>query len=190
MKGKEVEFKYDASSISLESFHTFCKNREKSRFIIVSGYDRFFTKQGDHTSFFRHRRNLSENELTFKRKTVTENNYVRVEHNMTIGLDMTNDAVESLVKELQYHYDATIFKNCFIYNFEYYTLVYYVCYDENMTEKGRFVEIEMKEDHPWANESEAFHELTVLEKLCNGLGLSKSKRVNKSLYELFKKEVA
>ena len=108
---------------------------------------------------------------------------------MNIALSVTNDAVTALVKELDYHYDATIFKNCFIYNYEHYTLVYYVCYDENMTEKGRFIEIEMKEDYPWMDEAEAYHELTVLEKLCNGLGLSKAKRENKSLYELFRKGI-
>ena len=51
MQGKEVEFKYNAAEISLEAFHTFCKNREDSKFVIVSGYDRFFTKVGDDKSF-------------------------------------------------------------------------------------------------------------------------------------------
>lgn len=187
MKNKEIEFKYDASKVELQDFNAFCTNRRPLKFIIISGYDHFYAKADDPKSFYRHRVNTNENQLTFKRKTSPDNNYVRVEHNIDLPLSVTEEKIGDLCAISGYEYNFSLFKNCFIYNFDYYTLVYYICYDISMREMGRFIEIEMKEDYDWGNEEEAYGELLALETLCKKIGTVKESRVADSLFEMYRK---
>lgn len=186
MKNKEIEFKYQAS-ISLSQFKDFCINRKPDRFLIISGYDHFHSNPKDPNSFYRHRVNTNENQLTFKRKTVEDNSFIREEHNIDLPLNVSEDKIKALCAINGYEYNISIFKNCFIYNFNYYTLVYYFCYDAELKELGRFIEIEMKEDYDWTSETEAFGELVALERLCKSIGLSLEGRINKSLFEMFRR---
>lgn len=187
MINTEVEFKYEAKT-SLSTFKDFCENRKPNKFSIVSGYDHFFSKSSDLDSFYRHRVNTNENELTFKRKTTKDNSFIREEHNIDLPLSVSQEKIAALCGINGYTYDASIFKHCFIYNYDFYTLVYYVCYDVELKELGRFIEIEMKEDYSWINEQEAFGELVTLERLCKNLGLSPDNRINKSLFEMFRRQ--
>lgn len=185
----EIEFKYNASEISLSTFTEFCQERNRKnvhKFIIASGYDYFYDSLTNPESFCRHRVGADMNQLTFKKKTSGTNNYVRTEHNIDLENKVSVEQVKLLCGEFGYKYNTSIFKNCFIYAYDRYTLVYYVCYDKDMKELGRFVEIEMKEDHNWSSEEEAYGELTIMEKLCKGLGISSKSRLKRSLYEMFK----
>lgn len=187
MTNREIEFKYPAT-VSLSTFKGFCQDRKADKFSIVSGYDHFFSNLKETESFYRHRVNTNENELTFKRKTVQENSFIREEHNIDLPLSVSEDKIKALCAINGYTYDSSIFKNCFIYNYAFYTLVYYICYNVELKELGRFIEIEMKEDYSWTNEQEAFGELVTLERLCKNLGLSPDNRINKSLFEMFRRQ--
>lgn len=189
LKNTEIEFKYKAN-ISLTDFKAFCESRNPLKFQIISGFDHFMSNPGSPDSFYRHRVNTNENQLTFKRKREEDNNYVREERNIDLPLSVSQDKVEALCAVHGYTYNTSIFKNCFIYNYDYYTLVFYVCYDINLVERGRFLEIEMKEDHPWASEDEAYSSLLVLEKTCKELGACPKSRVSASLFEMFRKTAA
>lgn len=186
MKFKEVETKYSASDILLERFRAFCALRDPKSYLNVAGYDHFYDNKKDPKAFCRHRIGPDMNQLTFKRKLSPNDNYVRTEHN----LDLVNASIEqvsALVQEFNYSYNFSLFKNCFVYKYDWYTLVYYICYNEEMKEIGRFIEIEMCEDYTWANESDAWDQLLVMEKFCKPLGIDASKRIDESLYELFRK---
>lgn len=182
---REIEFKYNAA-VSLSTFKAFCEGRKPDKFIIISGYDHFYANN-DPNSFYRHRVNTNENQLTFKRKTVDDNSFIREEHNIDLPLNVSEDKIKALCGVNNYQYNTSIFKNCFIYNYNYYTLVYYVVYDIDLKEAGRFIEIEMKEDYDWNSETEAFNELLALERLCKPLGLSNEVRINKSLFEMYRR---
>ena len=130
--------------------------------------------------------NTNENQLTFKRKTIKDNSYIREEHNIDLPLTVSKEKIKALCNINGYTYDFSIFKNCFIYNYDYYTLVYYICYDVQLRELGRFIEIEMKEDYNWTSEEEAYKELVVLEKLCKGFEISSEGRSQLSLFEQFR----
>jgi adenylate cyclase class IV len=187
MKSLEIETKYNADAIDLTAFHAFCKDRGEHRYIFASGYDHFFQSKEDDDAFCRHRIGPDMNQLTFKRKLAASNNFIRTEHNLTLAETAGEDVVQSLCSEFGYAYNTSIFKNCFVYVYSEYTLVYYVCYDLNLKEIGRFVEIEMSEEREWASQDDAWKQLMVLEKLCKPLGLTSQGRIRRSLYEMFKK---
>lgn len=184
----EIETKYNASNISFEVFEKFCKSRLPESNLFASGYDHFYDKASDSSSFCRHRVGPDSNQLTFKRKTTTSNNFVRTEHNIDLAPGVSKEQVEALCSEFGYKYNTSIFKTCFVYKYIWYVLSYYICYDLDMVERGRFVEIEMREDHKWANEDEAWSSLVVLEKLCKSLGLTPKSRIRKSLFELYRED--
>ncbi len=189
MKYREIELKYRADDIPLPDFVAFCQARQPVSTYAASGFDRFYENVMNSDCFCRHRAEPGKfNQLTFKRKTSDRNNYIRSEHNITLGLEVTAEQVEALCKEFSFEYNTSIFKNCFIYKYDVYTLVYYICYDTSMTELGRFMEIEMDEDHPWKSDEEAWTALTALEAECRPLGVSAQARVRRSLFEMFRVE--
>lgn len=187
MKYKEVELKYSAENIPLTVFKKFCEGRNPRKLTVASGYDHFFSNTKDKDAFCRHRVGPDLNQLTFKRKTSDINNYIRTEHNIDLQHGVKKDQIEALCAEFGYAYNTSIFKTCFVYKFDYYTFVYYVCYDVEMQETGRFFEIEAAEDYQWKNETEAWEALMVLEKFSRPLGISAQGRIKKSLWEMVRK---
>lgn len=186
MKYKEIEFKYNANNINFQDFVTFCDKRDYNKKFYASGHDHFYQNIKNQDAFCRHRTGSELfNQLTFKSKTVNNNNYIRTERNIDLSPKMSQPDVEGLCNEFGYKYKFSLFKNCFIYLFDYYTLVYYICYDDNMNETGRFVELEMNEDYPWTSEAEAMSELIATERLCKSLGISPQSRIKKSLFEIY-----
>lgn len=189
MKHKEIEFKYRADDITLTKFVEFCTTLKGTpKYIEAAGYDYFFSSPKDEDGFYRIRMGHDTRQLTYKNKTKESNNYVRDEHNLNFAKSMTRDYIEGYVKSLGYEFDSKLFKNCFIYAFETYTLVYYICYDADMKELGRFVEIEMSEEYAWPTEADAWNELVAMERICRPLGISPQARVKRSLFELFGKQ--
>lgn len=186
-KALEVEFKYNASEINLNSFKEFCMKREPDSYIMAAGHDHFYFKDQDPHGFYRYRVGAGINQLTYKKKTVTENNYIRIEHNIDLAEHVDRDQISSMCSDLGYKYNTTIFKNSFIYVYEYYVMAYYIVYDSDMKEIDRFLEIEMNEDFPWEDEKQAWGELVILERIHKSLGISASKRIKESLFELYKK---
>lgn len=187
MKFKEIEFKYKAENISLSQFSEFCKKRVPVKTLIASGYDHFYERADESGSFCRLRVGPDSNQLTFKRKTVDGNNFVRTEHNIDLAAATSQEQIDALLAEFGYNYNTSLFKNCFVYQYDWYTFVFYVVYDTDMKELGRFVEIEMSEDYAWASEEEAYSQLLVLEKLCKPIGVLPQSRIKRSLFELYKK---
>ncbi len=188
MKYLEVEFKYKADNISLTSFTDFCKTKKPTSVVIASGYDYFYENIDDPDAFCRHRVGPDSNQLTFKRKLSDVNNFIRTERNVDLAASMSVEEISGLCDEFGYKYNTSIFKNCFVYKYDWYTFVYYICYDTDMIELGRFVEIEMSEDHAWNSEKEAWEELLLMEKICGkGLGVTAQSRIKRSLFEMFRK---
>lgn len=187
MKYKEIEYKYRADEMSLTLFETFCRAYDAHDLIQASGYDHFYQSRTSATSFCRHRVGGDINQLTFKRKLSDSNNYIRTEHNLDLKFSSPVDQVAALVAEFGYKHNFSMFKNCFIYKFDKHIFVYYICYDTDMKELGRFFEIEMVEDGPWQTEEEAQSALNAVERSCALMGITPQSRIKRSLFEMFKK---
>lgn len=183
-KSLEIEFKYKADELSLSDFHDFCKSKNPEKYVFITGHDHFYKDDNKPESFFRYRVGSDGQQLTWKQKTVVHNSYVRIENNIDIKSDVTKEHVDAFCSDLGYEHSGLIFKNAFIYNYDNYTLVYYVCFNDNMTEIGRFIEIEMKEGI-YKSESKAWSDLIIIEKLCKPLGAFPINRVTESLFELY-----
>lgn len=188
-KGLEIEYKYLGDTVKLSDFITFCESLKPLKSFQVSGFDFFYAKSTDPNEFYRIRINMNEFQLTFKKKLALDNNFVRIEHNITLYPDTDRASIENYVKDLGYHPSAMIFKSCFIYNYETYTLVYYIVYDADMKELGRFIEIEMKEDHTWKSIEEAVASMGVIEEMAEVIGVYPCNRVPESLFELFRTDL-
>jgi len=187
MKYTEIETKYRADEMSLVGFHTFCKERTPEHYLYSSGYDHFYHSTKDANSFCRHRNGTDLNELTFKRKTSDANSFIRTEHNIDLAKHMSQDQIQALCGEFGYEYNTSIFKTCFVYRFDWYVLSYYICYDKEMKESGRFFEIEAREDYKWSSETEAWDQIKVMERFCKALGITPQNRMKTSLFELYRK---
>lgn len=190
MTGKyhEVEFKYRAT-ITLEQFRKLCLLNNPTNYIQAAGFDRFFESKKDPEAFCRHRVEPGKfNQLTFKRKLTDGNNYIRTEHNLSLAIDTTDDQIEALCAEFGYLYNTSIYKSCFVYNFSNYTLVYYICFDTNLNELGRFIEIEMSETQFNGRSDLAWEALRELEdRFKEALSVSTQSRIKRSLFEMFRK---
>ena len=188
MNAKEIEFKYPAQ-VPLSQFEEFCIGRPNlEKQFNISGYDHFYSSTKEPESFYRHRIGPKTNQLTFKRKH-SQGNVVRTEHNLDLAENTSRKTVQFLVAESGYKYNTSIFKTCFIFVYDYYVLSYYTCYDANMNESGRFIEIEVREDYPWTTEQEALDSLLALERICKPLGLEKNKRETRSLFEMYRTNI-
>jgi len=180
----EVEFKYDASEISLESFLSIVKTLPVKKRLINSSFDDYFTNDNDDAIRYRH--NEVGGELTIKRKVDKNNNFKRIEVNLPTKGDNL-EAVTEFAKLLGYKHNFGIHKTCKIYWLDKVDLVYYVVYDKELKELRRFIEIEALEDAHWESEEAALAEVIKYEKLLEPIGISPKKRMKRSLFELFKK---
>lgn len=183
---KEVEFKYRADKIALDKFKEYCIAKSPSEYTMVSGHDHFFSNPNLPDCFWRHRIGPQNNQLTFKRKTSPQNSFIRIEHNIDLDNNTELDKVDALCTDLGFPFNTTIFKTSFIYVYDWYILAYYIVYDINMKETGRFIEIEIRED-AGIPEKQAWSELVVLEKSCRTLGLTSKDRVTESLFEIYRR---
>lgn len=180
----EIETKYNAADMTLTSFTEFCKSRKPDKFVQASGWDHFYASEADKQQFGRHRVGADFNQLTVKTKTAPKNNFIRQEDNLDFKEAISEERVKSFFAKFGYGHIKSIFKNCFIYKYPLYTLVYYVIYTVDMEEIGRYMEIEMSEDHPWHSAPAAWDALVRLERECKPLGVSAQGRIRKSLYEI------
>lgn len=188
MKFTEVEFKYKADNVDLQKFDEFCMNKKPNKVVLASGWDHFFNNPKDADAFYRHRIGPDMNQLTYKCKKSDINNVIRDEQNVNLAPSENKEHVEAFLARFKYKYNTSLFKTCFVYTYDRYILVYYIVYDKGMKELGRFIEIEMSEEHSWSNEQEAYNELVIIEKLCKAIGLNPQSRVKRSLFEMYAKE--
>jgi len=184
MNFKEIETKYSANTISIDTF-TKLVEPLNPEWVMVSSYDDYFTNDND--DYIRYRYHDHMGELTIKRKTTDLNNNNRIEVNLPTQGKSSN-AVAAFVGLLGYKRNFSIFKTCKIAFLEKVVLVYYIVYDENLNEKQRFIEVEANEKYSWKSEEEAWATVIEYEKILEPLGITPKHRLRKSLFELFKKD--
>ena len=185
MDFREIEFKYDADGISMNSFVDLVESKLSfQKKMMVSSYDDYFIDTIG--NFVRYRYTDNGGELTIKRKLNDKNNNDRIE----INIPTTGDnfkSVSAFLSLLGYKHNFGIYKTCKIYWTGKAVLVYYVVYDKEMKELRRFIEIEADESYPWISESDAMEEILKYEKTLESLEIKPKNRLKKSLFEIFRR---
>ena len=182
----ELEFKYKANEILLKDFTALMSTLPITKQKDVSSWDHYYVN-GVEDEFIRFRES-SDPELTIKRKTNQANNWQRVE--VDLSLDHTKikpETVLAWVELLGYKHKRSIYKTCFIFWTEYVNFVYYIVYDNDMNEKGRFIEVEMNKSCLPKEALNVDNHLKRGQEVLAKLGLSPQNRLKKSLYELYVK---
>lgn len=182
----EVEHKYSAEEIDRSVFVNFTKKMNPERETSVASWDHYYSGPNLPFEFVRFRGGGSP-ELTIKIKNSAKNNNSRIEVDLPLGKSASEFLVSKFVGLFGFKENFRIYKFCDIFWFEKVDVVYYVVYNENMTEVGRRIEIEARKDYPFSSEEEAVAAVVEMEKVFSEIGLSAQKRMKKSNWEQFRK---
>lgn len=190
---KELEFKYKADEVSLSKFVKVIEELKPIKRLDISSWDTYFVKHTPsqkEVDYFVRFRESDTPELTKKRKIKKENNWERLEIDLPLDKNATEKIVEDFVNLDGYEKNFKIYKTCFIFWFDLFNVVYYLVYDENMKEQGKFIEIEINKDKVESLGLEEAKELLVnMEKeTLSKLNINHKNRMRNSLFELFRKE--
>lgn len=182
----ELEFKYKADDISLQDFISLMKDLPILKRKDASSWDHYMVSSKE-DEFIRYRE--SDNpELTIKRKIKDSNNWQRIEIDLPLDVNKTKlNTIVEWVSLLDYKPKRSIYKNCFIYWLDYINFVFYIVYDENMKEKGKFIEVEINKELLGKNLFNVEEQLKKGQDILLKLGLSPQNRLKKSLFEMFVK---
>lgn len=186
---KELEFKYKADEVVLKNFIELINSLGPKRAKDVSSWDTYYTQDGNKEEFQRFR-DSDTPELTKKRKVKTSNNWERIESDLPLDPTRINESKVAFHVGLDgYKKNFKIYKTCFIYWFDIVNYVYYIVYDENMKEQGRFIEVEVNKEKvlELGGVDKAFDKLKEQEQALLKLGISPQNRLKKSLFEMFVK---
>lgn len=181
---KELEFKYNAEKIDLDSFTRVMVEWKYARFLEASSWDIYYSHPDARTLRFRN--SNIQPELTIKRKMTESNNVHRVEVNLPLTIGVRKEIVDAFATEMGFKSLFKVFKTCFIYWFDEVNIVYYIVYDHSMKEKGRFLEVEVNEDLAKKGPEISIQILKSWEDRLGVLGFTHVNRIRKSLYEMFK----
>jgi adenylate cyclase class IV len=190
---KEFETKYYLDGDKMFEFKQLIENiNDQYDFLYVQGPDHYYTKPDG--SFLRYRKADNDKtgraELTMKSKSEgSSNNILRKEINLRV--DKNNfSTIQEFATMLGYTFNFKIWKMCHIYKFKDATLVFYTVRDEN-SEMTHFVEIEVDEELiPKITEEEAWNIVRKYEKELSPLGITYRNRLNKSLFEMYVKDLS
>lgn len=184
----ELEFKYNANEISLIKYKTLMLGLNPLEKLDVSSWDYYYTKE-DNKEEFQRFRDSDTPELTKKVKKVKTNNWERIESDLPLDPKrVTEERVAFHVGLDGYKKNFKIYKTCFLYKFLYINSVYYIVYNEDLKEQGRFIEIEVNKDKLLEIEKSKLElELRIFEQELTKIGINPKNRLKKSLFEMFLK---
>jgi hypothetical protein len=182
----ELEFKYKADDIKLQDFVSLMATLPIVNQKDVSSWDHYYI--GNNEDEFIRYRESTDPELTIKRKTTQNNNWQRIEIDLPLDHSrIKSETVSKWVELLNYKHKRSIYKTCFIYWTTDINFVYYIVYDTDMKEKGRFIEVEVNKYGQNPNGIHPDNMLKYGQDVLLKLGLSPQNRLKKSLFEIFVK---
>lgn len=192
----ELEYKYKADDVSFLKFRELMEGLQLVKQKDISSWDYYFTPvNNDYEGFVRFRNSSISPELTKKIKTKNDNNFNRIEIDLPLDrTKVTVPIVDKFMETLNHKENFRIFKSCFIYWLDTVNFVYYIVFDQNLKEVGRFIEVEVNKDKVASLKDKGDHlrtgaeyELLKYERELETIGIKSSNRMKKSLFELFKK---
>lgn len=177
----ELEYKYKADKIDYPEFRKLMESLHILKTMEVTSPDVYYTKGEE---FLRYRQG-NKPELTKKVKNKQTNNWDRVEVDLPLDFHRTTKAIVTKFSELLgYKEDFTIHKSCFIFYLADVNYVYYIVFDENFKERGRFIEVEVNKDKIKDHNGAEEILKDAAEKL-RSIGLTPQNRLKHSLFEMY-----
>jgi adenylate cyclase class IV len=186
----EFETKYRVDGSLVYAFKQLVSGFEGLlQFLYLESDDVYYVKDEE---FIRHRfdnKNLAgRQELTFKKKRKDQNNIYRIENNVRCDGN-TIRGIYEFCTNLGFKRNFVIAKFVHIYRFEDATLPFYTVIDDE-GKMSHFLEIEVDEEKLHGmTEDQAWTVIEKYEKLLSPLGITPQKRLRKSLFEMYRKEV-
>lgn len=193
---KELEFKYKADEVKLQDFIKLMQDLDFDSNISAASWDIYYVKNDN--EFQRFRKSKTEPELTKKIKTNINNSWDRVESDLPLDPKrVTEELVAFHVGLDGYKENFRVYKVCEVFWKDNFNYVYYITYDINMKELGRFIEVELNKNKVSSLLSESDKSIGTFEgpkqalniaaKVLEKLNLYPANRMKKSLFELYKK---
>lgn len=183
----ELELKYKADEIKLADFVKFANSMNPEKQIQVASWDVYYS--GDNLPFeFMRFRNGPTPELTIKIKMDEKNNNNRIEVDLPLMITVSEWIVSKFVGLFGFKENFRVYKFCDIYWYEKLDIVFYIVYNTDMTELGRFIEIEARKDTIFTSKEEAWALVKEMETKMGVLGISAANRTKLSLWERFRKK--
>lgn len=191
IKVREIEFKYDAdkAGVKLTKFDQFAKTLNPQFRVEVGSWDIYFspTKDMGLPFEFMRLRMGSKPQLTIKVKTSATNNNDRIEVDLPIDNTTPQEEIEEIgaafCAQFGFVENFRIFKYCSIYFYEKTDFVYYIVYNEEMKETGRFIEVEARKDVKFDTVEEATEAVKKLEAELSVFGITPQNRTKLSQWE-------
>lgn len=198
---REIETKYAADGLGFKAFGEAVASYSGlyERLPVILGFvfkevespDYYFDKDySQDQTILRYRRGDKSAEFTVKNKLSPVNNYVRNETNLKLKNSKSElediNVAKNFASCLGFKAAFSIYKRCHIYYFTGYNVVYYEVYNTDRQFLNSFIEIEVDDVQ---NSDISFELLETIESEMNKRlpkFISKDKRIDKSLYELFR----
>ena len=183
----ELEYKYKADEIKLDEFKKLMGTLGFKTNLDVSSWDHYYTKEETKDIFTRFRDSSNNPELTTKIKVNNGNNWERYEYDLPLDPKrVTEPIVSEFVKTHGFINKTSIYKSCFIYWQDNVNYVYYIVYDKNLKELGRYIEVEVNKGKV-KDLTNPIDELNLAAVPLEKLGITSQNRMKKSLYEIYVK---
>jgi len=192
IKTREIELKYDAEGIELKKFNDFAYSLNPVHTLEVGSWDSYYANNDEKSDveFLRFRQG-NKPELTTKVKLNDKNNNDRIEIDLPLNPNLPKEELDKVVghfcDQLNFKLNFKIFKFCSIFFYEKIDIVYYIVYNEDMKEKGRFIEIEARKDATFASQEEALTLVKEMEAKFSIFGITLKNRMKKSQWEMWRK---
>ena len=188
----EFETKYRIDGAKIYQFKDLIlKLGREFTFLYVEGPDEYFTKPDG--SFLRYRKSPMDKtgraELTLKQKPAgASNNRIRKEVNLRVDKN-SQATVYEFASMNGFEFNFRISKMCHIYFFNDANIVFYTVTSEDK-DVQHFIEIELDEEKIHTlTEDQAWGIIKSYETILEPLGITYRNRLNKSLYEMYVKDI-
>lgn len=190
----EFETKYSSDIANLSNFKSIVEELPGLvEFIYAEGPDTYMTKADG--SFGRYRaakypQDTKYAQWTLKLKPVgAKNNISRLEYNWRVDGTPVQEILDGAVA-MGFTFNFKITKQCHIYRFADATLVFYSVKEEGSTKEDYYVEIEITEETVHElTEEQAWDIIRKYEKILEPVGVNAQKRLRRSLFEMYRKEI-
>lgn len=185
---RELERKYRGDDIKLTDFIKFAESLSPVKQLEVASWDIYYAGNKFKLPFeFLRYRKGEPAQLTIKIKSDEKNNADRFE--LDLDLFKAKDfIINTFAKLIGFEENFRIYKDCTIYWYDKVDIVYYIVYDKNKKERGRYVEIEARKDAQFSGPEEAWNCVNEMEQKMSALGIIPANRLKKSMWEIFKKD--
>lgn len=191
---REIEFKFSQEYVKLSKFIEFQAQLNPEKKVEVQSWDVYFSpKKTSVLPFEFMRLRLGEKpELTIKVQTTSTNNNNRIEIDLPLSESKSEDEllkiVASYCEQFGFYENFRIFKHCFIFFYKQVDIVYYISYNEDMKEIGRYIEVEQRKDAQFTSEEEAVSVVKELEQKLSVFGITPQNRIKRSQWQINRRD--